>query len=317
MNIRPYTPADYAGIAAVHNVLFPNHPETAHELTHRDATRAPDLIWGRLVAEDASQVIGVALYQQLNPWSDPHSFFAGIIVHPSWQGQGVGKALYDRMVADLTPHQPTQLRVMVREDQERAVRFFRDRGYQEKMREYESRLTISTFHPNDWTDVLRRVEAERITIRTVAELPAPLHEFYEQIEELHWRITQDIPSPAPPTRPPLDEWKKRFDRPGFLPEGNFYAFDGNHFVGTSILWRNDVNNDLQTGTTGVLREYRNRGIATALKVRALTFAKERGAHFVYTANEVGNTGMLGINMRLGFERQPGWIHFAHQIAGTR
>lgn len=69
--------------------------------------------------------------------------------------------------------------------------------------------------------------------------------------------------------------------------------------------------------TGVIRDYRKRGIATALKVRALTYAKERGAPAVRTWNEVNNDGMLGINFRLGFVRQPAWIEMGKTLKAEK
>ncbi len=71
---------------------------------------------------------------------------------------------------------------------------------------------------------------------------------------------------------------------------------------------------MYTGFTGVLREYRGRGIAWALKLRALTWAKERGYREVRTWNSTRNAPMLGINVALGFAKQPVWITFAKDLA---
>jgi GNAT superfamily N-acetyltransferase len=68
---------------------------------------------------------------------------------------------------------------------------------------------------------------------------------------------------------------------------------------------------LYTGFTGVLPTYRRRGIATALKVRALTYARglltSTGEHpLVRTGNEENNP-MLQINLCLGFVELPGEV----------
>jgi GNAT superfamily N-acetyltransferase len=66
---------------------------------------------------------------------------------------------------------------------------------------------------------------------------------------------------------------------------------------------------LRTGLTGVRRAYRRRGLALALKVRSLAFAKEQGYRRVITENESNNRGMLHINEELGFVKNPAWIHY--------
>lgn len=57
------------------------------------------------------------------------------------------------------------------------------------------------------------------------------------------------------------------------------------------------------------REYRGRGIATALKVRTVEYARGRGYRQIRTENEIHNAPMIAINDRFGFQRQPVWITF--------
>jgi mycothiol synthase len=59
-----------------------------------------------------------------------------------------------------------------------------------------------------------------------------------------------------------------------------------------------------TGYTGVLRAYRGRGVATALKVAAVQWARARGMAYIYTGNDLTNAPMLAINSQLGFEPLP-------------
>ncbi len=61
--------------------------------------------------------------------------------------------------------------------------------------------------------------------------------------------------------------------------------------------------------TEVLREYRGRGIAVALKLRVIDFAARNGYDVVKTRNGSANKAMLGINHNLGFRRHVGWITF--------
>ena len=52
--------------------------------------------------------------------------------------------------------------------------------------------------------------------------------------------------------------------------------------------------------TGVLRQYRHRGIATALKVRSIAFAQSRGVSVMYTVHAAANRAAIAMNRRLGY-----------------
>ena len=77
--------------------------------------------------------------------------------------------------------------------------------------------------------------------------------------------------------------------------------------------RNDADTEkIDTGLTGVIRSHRRRGIAMALKVQALEFARQRGFQTVMTDNEEKNP-MYQLNLKLGFKPKPAWIDFEKQL----
>ena len=46
--------------------------------------------------------------------------------------------------------------------------------------------------------------------------------------------------------------------------------------------------------------HRGRGIASALKLRAIAWAGGQGVRWFYTSSEIGNTPLIAINRRLGY-----------------
>ncbi len=96
--------------------------------------------------------------------------------------------------------------------------------------------------------------------------------------------------------------------PQLLPEGYFIAKDGENYVGMSDVHRIDTEPGvLQQDDTGVIREYRGQGIATALKLKITEFGQRNGYRTIKTWNDSINAAMLAVNVKLGFKRQVGWI----------
>ena len=56
----------------------------------------------------------------------------------------------------------------------------------------------------------------------------------------------------------------------------------------------------EVGDTGVLGDFRRRGIARALKMMVTRYAANNGVERVHTDNRADNAGMLAINRELGF-----------------
>jgi hypothetical protein len=75
------------------------------------------------------------------------------------------------------------------------------------------------------------------------------------------------------------------------------ALDGDEWVGFTQLWRSTASPELYTGTQ---RSHRRRGVALALKLWSIEFARALGTPVIKTCNEQNDRGMLAINERLGF-----------------
>jgi GNAT superfamily N-acetyltransferase len=103
--------------------------------------------------------------------------------------------------------------------------------------------------------------------------------------------------------------------PKILPDAYFVAVHDGEYVGQSVLWANRADAGLDTGLTGVRRAYRRRGVALALKLRGIDYARRHGHPLIRTGNDSHNLPMLSINERLGFVKQPAWILLSRGIEG--
>jgi predicted GNAT superfamily acetyltransferase len=66
--------------------------------------------------------------------------------------------------------------------------------------------------------------------------------------------------------------------------------------------------------TAVLRDERGKGIAMALKLRTIEYARTQGLRELRTWNASINRPMLAINEALGFVKQPAWITFGKDLS---
>ena len=311
--IRAFTDNDYEASVNVVNSVFPEYPDTVEEWRHWDAHRDPKCKFARWVAEADSQIVGYANYEQSSGMYHPRKFGIFAAVHPEYQGQGVGSALYNCLLEGLAPLEPLSLRANVREDMVRSIRFLKDRGFREDMRSWESRLNVPAFDFTPYADVEEGVRQHGIEIKTFAEL-ADDPERDQKLFELDEALVQDVPHPEPHTAVSYEFFEENLlKNPNLLPDGFFVALHHGRYVGMSNLWKSQASADLYTGLTGVRRDYRRKRIALALKLRAIAYAKAQGIEIVKTWNESNNRPMLSINEQLGFVKQPIWISFVNVL----
>jgi GNAT superfamily N-acetyltransferase len=315
--IRPFEPteANYEAFAALERAVWPEYPDTVEEWKHKDATRDPHYFFQRFVVLVGDETVASGLCCE--PWwaLKPGKYFLNISVHPDARRQGIGTALYDHLLGVLADREPVLLASNTREDQADGRRFLETRGFQRVMRYPISHLHVDRFDPAPFESTAARVAASGIRIVPLAELAAVAPDWQRKFWDLDWELLQDVPSPDPHTRQSFENFQERMlGAPGFEPRGQFIALDGDRWVGLSGLWLAVGDPELlYTGLTGVSRSHRRRGIATALKVRAIAFARAYGAKIIETDNEENNP-MYGLNLKLGFEPQPAWLEYEKVLA---
>lgn len=317
-----YSDADYDNAVRIDNRCAPLYPSTSADWKRWDRNRIPEHLFERFVARnaDSGEMVGYGFYMHRSWAFHPRKFYFGVYVDPAWQGQGIGRKMYQHACDALAPHAPISFDTDTRSDRRRAMRFLADRGFEIKTREHSSRLELAEFNPDNWAEIVRAVDASGIVVRNLAELRRDDPAFARKLYEIDSEIDEDIPYHATLTPPPYDVWLKRFeDSPNRVEEAYLVALDGDRYVGVTMLMTNQATDAvLYTGLTGVRRTHRRRGIATALKVRALAYAKancrtaDGAIPYVMTENEENNP-MFQINVTLGFKQLPDWLSYVKSI----
>jgi GNAT superfamily N-acetyltransferase len=127
-------------------------------------------------------------------------------------------------------------------------------------------------------------------------------------------MSRDVPRPDEYTPVKFEEWVKfNLENHNVLPDGYFLAMRQGDFAGVSNLWKAPEADVLHVGLTATRRDYRRMGIALALKLKAIDYARQRGVRELRTGNETRNRPMLSINEALGFVKQPVWVSYVKTL----
>lgn len=318
LEIRDFRPDDYETMAAILHSIYPDHDLSPSELRYRDETFDRNkYILKRYSAVEAGRghIVAYAEFRHMPDMFHPRKFWIGVNVDSAWQRKSIGTMLYERIMRDIGEIGAITLRAWAREDKTGSISFLEKRGFGERMRAWESHLQVQEFEFAKFPGYKEKMVEEGIRVSTLREMSQQDPECYRKLYELLMTVVADMP--APDTFTPLafeDFMKHVVLHPNCLQDGYMIASDGERYVGLSNVFKSEKqSSELYQQDTGVLREYRRRGIAMALKLEVIQFAKGYGASVIKTGNDSTNEGMLAINQKLGFQREHGWITFEKNL----
>jgi mycothiol synthase len=314
MHIRPFFATDdYPDLVEVYNAAYPGDPLTERDLHHRDCGRDPWCRFRRWVVEWDGRLVAFAEYDQHPQEYHAQKFVIDSAVHPGHQRQGVGTMLYELLLEALEPFHPIVLRKRLRADLAGGIRFLEARGFRVDRTIWPARLEVTTFDFAPYAALVERVAAQAISLRSLKDLEADTErdqKLYQLLNELY----EDVPSSEP--RTPLSHTyfcDHRQADPRLLPAGCFVAVHRGEYVGITELKATNAEGELTTGLTAVKRLYRKGGLALALKVQSIAYAKARGCSAIWTSNDALNAPILALNERLGFvRRRPPWLELVRK-----
>jgi GNAT superfamily N-acetyltransferase len=321
------TETEYAAIVVVHAAAWPDerhHPPQSWR--QNDAEWTAEHLLQRFVVMWDGAIVAEGMCYEPHWQHQPGTVHLGCSVHPAHASQGIEALLFDAMLAFLRRMRPATdtLATEMREDRAEQVAFLQACGFVPVMRSQKSALDVASFDPAPYQHLEARLAVEGVHILALAELQAQAADWREQLYELRWQLIQDVPSVEPPVKPSFAQFVQQvLDDPALDPEAWFLAVDARQaagatapLVGMSNLWVNDPSYArLDTGLTGVVHAYRRRHIATALKLRTITYARQRGARTIETSNEEHNP-MYQLNLRLGFRPRPAWVSYRAPVMLT-
>lgn len=229
-------------------------------------------------------------------WTGPQpepSLWCAFGVILALRRRGAGTALY-RALSDVARSRNAEsLLLEVLEEDPHSLAWVQRRGFVEVERQEALALELASHDPAP-VDAL-----EGVRIVTRAERP----DLARQLYEVGVEAGRDIPGLDGEGDPSFESWAAfELERPSRDPELCFIALAGGRVVGFASL---DVfPDDVFHGLTAVAREWRGRGVGTALKRSQIAAAKARGYPRLLTESQHGNEPMRRLNEKLGFRPEP-------------
>lgn len=299
-SVRPYEARDQDCVTALYAAAKPLGMSAPAAETH-DACR--------LVTESAAgQIIGYGAA------SGGQTSSVALVVHPDWQRRGLGGILWEHLCQDASARGTVAFEPWVRQENGAGVAWLNKNGFTQINLDGPVNLILAGAELDAFQSVLSHVAAQGITITTLAEEKARDPKCLVKLHALYTSVEADVPGNDPATAPSVEQFAQEWGQPDKL---LFLAKDGLHYVGLSTAAPRDADSFLeerhdifQQHLTGVLREYRQRGIATALKLQVIAHARREGYRTLWTNSD--NPAMRALNWKLGFRTGP-WLVYRRAL----
>jgi len=279
------TDADLEDLMRVQALVRPEwRPKLENLRHHLDSN--PDLTYllGRLGEEPV--VCGFV---------EPSGLFSqgDVAVVPACRRRGIGSALFADISQRARALGKAEIQGEVQEADAESQAYFERRGFVRVGGEKALVLELDEVEPPEVDP------PDGVRIVTRAEEPDRLDEMYA----LALHADEDIPGSTGSQSYEL--WRANdIDRPNTPPELCFLALAGDEVIGYAVL--QDSRERAFHGLTVTRRDWRRRGVASALKRAEIAAAKRAGFERLLTESEERNEPMRRLNEKLGYVPAPEW-----------
>ena len=260
---------------------------TLENCRHAQAAAAAQYLLARV--EGAPVAAG---FSGVFPWAqdDPYAW-VDVNVLPAHRSRGLGSELLRRVSARASELGKHGIQLEVRSDDPHSIRFVENRGFEEIEREEEVELDLTAL-----TSPPAVTPPAGIELVTLRDRPDLEREMFEVDRE----ASADIPGLASThVDRSFEAWRGfAIERPSRDHDLTFLALADGHVVGVAYM-ENYGDRGIHN-LTGVRREWRGRGVATALKRAQIAGAHRRGLKALVTESQHENEPMRTLNLKLGY-----------------
>lgn len=313
ITIRPVTEADDARRAELQNLASPE-TITAEDVREWRRSEDPKRITLRLGAEAEDGRLVAYAHALREPWDKPGVFWLHVVVDPAGRRQGTGALLHEELLRFARERGGTRYFAEVRDHLPMGLAFAERQGYHVQRHLFESTLDVAGFDEARFGGAVEAAERAGIRFLTLADV-GDTEEARRRLWALNEALRQEVPGADGGLRPYEAFRKQVCEAAWYRPEGQILAVDGDRWIGLSALGYFATPQPMMwVMMTGVEREYRGRGIALALKLLGMRYARRSGARYIRTNNDSENAPILAVNRKLGFVPEPGYYRMLREDA---
>jgi GNAT superfamily N-acetyltransferase len=224
-----------------------------------------------------------------------------LTVAPAYRQRGIGSRLYNDSVAYAKSNGATVLVATLSDRVPEARSFAEHHGFVLQQHWVYWQLQLHTFQEKPFRDVLTQAQARGIRFTTLADA-GNTPETQRKLYELNRQTSLD--APGEDSFPTFDEFVSDIvNASWFRPDSQIVATDGDRWVGLGAV---GIDGERAFNAfTGVDRDYRRQGLAMALTLLTIRYARQHNATYLEVFNDSRNSPMFMLQERLGYHRSPG------------
>ena len=312
------TDVEFTELARIDNLI--NHDSIDHpdddkrEWEIRDKSYIRD----RLLLYEGNQLIGVIYYSQGRDENIRTTFFT-LNIDPEFNTQKTREILYNRMLEEISIFNCNKILTGIYEHPNYNLikQFLLDKQFKLVQTNREYSCDITKINIEKYDPLIKKLKAEGIKFYDSRDDLNELSNHYIKLEELIWNYSKDFPIPegVEHTRMPFEQAMKiQIDFEENIYGTEIIAVNDGKYIGSTdieVYYKTEPHKGW-TGGLGVLKEFRRKGIATALKIKAIERLIQKGVTDLRTDNEENNP-MYKINEALGFEPVPFSLEYMKEI----
>lgn len=225
-------------------------------------------------------------------------------VPPSNRGRGIGSFILDSLERRAAQDSSRAIFARGKGHDPTSLEWAQRRGYRIERKRTEAILDPAEFDDTGFFGSLEDLRSIGIDIRTLMDEAA--EQYYPGMYRVEIETSYDVPYRSEgSTDQSYDSWVRDYKETS-AHKLFTVALDGDEVVGFTMVWMPQTEGEsAAVAYTGVLKEYRRKGIARALKVASTIEAARGGAPRMRTHNDPDNPPILHLNEEMGFRTVPG------------
>ncbi|MDP6684473.1 MAG: GNAT family N-acetyltransferase [Candidatus Marinimicrobia bacterium] len=320
LKVKKWTESDYdfREIARIQNLV--NHDSIDHpdDLKQKWLNRHKTVLAEKYFLSENEINTGILHFSQGSKANNQNGYF-DICLDPDFQTYSNYKLLYDQLLKRVKKFNCNRLFpwCYLHDNYKKYIEFLEQEGFDIVMKHREYKLNVEECDLSSFNGLEEKMKTEKIQMYDSRNEMQDFPDHYKKLEALVWKYIQDEPMMDGDShvRKSYDRWlekRNEFEKHSYGVE--MVAVKNGEYIGSTRVKINKKSEPERgyTESTGVLKQFRRQGIATALKVESIKKLKAKGIKEIRTGNEINNP-MYKINEKLGFELMEQSLEFRKEI----